>query len=118
MELIAVANLLVSSISSLATIVQAYNSNKLTKSELNKAQKRIEQPLKNGGKQLTNVIDAKLLEKLSFLAEIEAKQLIKVLTYSEDIELTQVMINTAQERICFYLGQIKQHNQGKLPTKP
>ncbi|MBM7073686.1 hypothetical protein JQC92_16880 [Shewanella sp. 202IG2-18] len=117
MDWVAIANLLVSSVSSLSSIVQAHNSNKLTKTELNKATKRIEQPLKNGGKQVSVVINHKLLTELSVLAETQAKQIINVLSHTDDIELIEMTINEARSRVCFYLTQIKQHNQGKLPTK-
>lgn len=118
MEWIALANLFVSSISSLATVVQAHNSNpnKITNNDIKKAQKKLDKPLKRGGKQLVDIIDHSLLSTLANKAENEARELIGYIEESSDITDIQKHIAEANLRICFYLEQIKNHNQDKLPT--
>jgi len=118
MEWVAVANLLVSSISSLATVVQAHNSNSnnVSKKDVEKAKTKLDKPLKVGGKQLVDIIDESLLLTLQSKAEIEARELIRAIGATSDIAQTKKLISDANIRVCFYLEQIKIHNQNKLPT--
>lgn len=75
MELLSIANFLVSSLSAMSSMVQAYNSSKVTNKDISKAQKRLDEPLKNGGAKIAQVIDSNLLNTLSSKAEKEAREL-------------------------------------------
>ena len=98
-------------------MVQAYNSSKVTNKDAEKAQKRLDEPLKNGGAKISQVIDSNLLKTLSSKAEQEAKALILLILKTQDIELLEQPMEEARIRLCFYLTQIKSHNDGDLPTK-
>lgn len=113
----AVANLLVSSLSALSSMVQAYNASRLTNLSIEKAQQRLEQPLKQGGSRIAQVIDAQLLQALSDKAEQETKALIAELQEHDELHLLDAAIKQANERICFYLSKIKEYNKDVLPTK-
>ena len=117
MDLLPIANFLVSSLSALSSMVQAYNSSKITNEDIKKARKKLDEPLKIGGSKVSQVIDSELLQTLSSKAEQEARELIKLLTETQDIELLEQPMTEANSRLCFYLSQIKSHNNGDLPTK-
>lgn len=117
MELMPIANFLVSSLSALSSMVQAYNSSKVTNKDAEKAQKRLDEPLKIGGAKISQVIDSKLLQTLSNKAEQEAMVLISLITETEDTTQLELPMKEASVRLCFYLSQIKSHNNGDLPTK-
>ncbi|MDW2109004.1 hypothetical protein [Vibrio sp. 2089] len=117
MELLPIANFLVSSLSAISSVVQAYNSSKVTNKDLSKAQKRLDEPLKNGGAKIAQVIDSNLLNALSSKAEKEARELISLIKEIDDIEQLQQPMREANTRLCFYLSQIKSHNNDDLPTK-
>jgi hypothetical protein len=117
MDILALANLLISSISAASSVVQAHNSNKVNPSDITKAQKRIDDPFKRGGSKLASVIDNKLLEALANKAHKEAQELIHNIKNQEDIDIVQNHISEANSRVCFYLNQIKNHNKNELPTE-
>lgn len=117
MDLLPIANFLVSSLSAISSMVQAYNSSKVTNKDLNKAQKRLDEPLKNGGSKISQVIDSSLLNTLADKAEQEARELICLISETQDTELLKQPMREASARLCFYLSQIKSHNNGDLPTK-
>ncbi|EGQ7664801.1 MULTISPECIES: hypothetical protein [Vibrio] len=117
MELLSIANFLVSSLSAMSSMVQAYNSSKVTNKDISKAQKRLDEPLKNGGAKIAQVIDSNLLNTLSSKAEKEARELISLIKETQDTEQLQKPMREASTRLCFYLSQIKSHNNGDLPTK-
>jgi len=117
MDILALANLLVSSISAASSVVQAHNSNKVNPSDITKAQKRIDAPFKRGGAKLVPVIDDKLLETLANKAHKEAQELIHNINNQDDVEIIQNHIIEANSRVCFYLNQIKNHNENELPTE-
>lgn len=117
MDWVAIANLFVSSISSLAAVVQAHNSNKVEPKDIKKAQQRIDTPLKRGGKQLIDIIDNNLLLVLTSKAEDEARELLSAISSDTDIESINQLITDANKRICFYLQKIREHNQSELPTE-
>ncbi|WPA91158.1 hypothetical protein QS795_011785 [Providencia zhijiangensis] len=116
MDLLPIANLFVSSLSAISSMIQAYNSSKVTDKALNKAQKRLNEPLKIGGTTISQVIDCDLLIKLSSKAEQEARALISLISKTNDTELLTQSIREASARLCFYLSQIKFYNNGDLPT--
>lgn len=117
MDLIALANLFVSSISSISSVVQAYNSSSMTAAKIKKAERRIETPLKTGGAKVSQIIDSNLLNVLSTKADQEARELIIEISKTDDVELTKQLIGVATERLCFYLQQIKKYNNDELPTE-
>ncbi len=117
MDLIPIANLFVSAISSIATVVQAHNSKNVKSADITKAQKRIDKPLKQGGSKLASVIDNKLLEALASKAHKEAQELIHNINNQGDVDIVQNHISEANSRVCFYLNQIKNHNENELPTE-
>lgn len=117
MDLLPTANLLISSLSAISSMVQAYNSSKTGKQQTDKAIKRLDEPLKVGGKKVSQVIDSHLLNALSDKAEEEARELIALINQTQDFELLKKPMSDANIRLCFYLEQIKSHNDEKLPTK-
>ena len=117
MDLLPIANLFISSLSALSSMVQAYNSSNTGKQDTDKAMKRLDEPLKKGGKKISQVIDSQLLHTLSEKAEEEARELIALINKTQDLELLKQPMNDANFRLCFYLEQIKSHNEETLPTK-
>ncbi|WP_298441408.1 hypothetical protein [uncultured Ferrimonas sp.] len=117
MDSLPIANLLVSSLSALSSMVQAYNSSKVTKEDASKAEQRLDKPLKRGGAKVSQKIDGKLLSALSEKAEAEARKLIELVNMAEDPSSLELPMREASNRICFYLQQIKHHNDDVLPTK-
>ena len=117
MDLLPIANLFISSISALSSMVQAYNSSKTKQLNTDKEEKRLDTPLKIGGKTVSQVIDSKLLNTLTKKAEKEARELISLINKTQDPELLEIAMNEANNRLCFYLNQIKIYNNDKLPTK-
>ncbi|MEJ6122968.1 hypothetical protein MT390_13960 [Vibrio sp. 2-Bac 85] len=117
MDLILLANLFVSSISSISSVVLAYNSSTMTDAKIKKAKTRIDTPLRIGGAKVSQLIDSKLLGILSSKAEQEARELIIAISKTDDVELIKQLIDEATNRLCFYLQQIKQYNNDELPTE-
>lgn len=117
MELLPIANLFISSLTALSSMVQAYNSSKIGKQDTDKVKKRLDEPLKIGGKKVSQVIDSDLLNTLSEKAETEARELISLINKTQELELLKQPMNQANLRLCFYLMQIKSHNNEELPTK-
>jgi hypothetical protein len=117
MDLLPIANFLVSTLSALSSMVQAYNSSKITNKDAVKAQKRLDEPLKNGGAKISQVIDSNLLQVLSSKAEQEVRALISLISEIQDTERLEQPMKEASAHLCFYLSQIKSHNNGDLPTK-
>lgn len=117
MDLFPIANLFVSSLSAISSMIQAYNSSKSTDKALNSAEERLNEPLRNGGAKISQVIDRELLITLSNKAEQEARALISLISETNDAELLTLSIREASTRLCIYLSQIKFYNNGNLPTK-
>ena len=111
------STLLVSAISALGTLIQAYNGEKTKQSEIRKAKKRLDNPYKIGTKKVEDVISEDLLHKLSDKAQIEAREFLNILENETDITKVTQAKKDAQVKICFYLNQIKQFNENELPTK-
>lgn len=117
MDLLPIANLFISSLSALSSMVQAYHSSNSGKQDTKKEKERLDEPLKIGGKKVSQVIDSDLLNALSEKAEAEARELISLIDKTQDLELLKQPMNDANVRLCFYLEQIKSHNNEELPTK-
>ncbi|TWX65939.1 hypothetical protein ESZ36_16685 [Colwellia demingiae] len=117
MDLIPIANLFVSAISSIATVVQAHSGQNVKSADITKAQQRIDDPLKRGGSKVASVIDNKLLEALAKKAHKEAQELIHNINNQDDVDIIQNHISEANSRVCFYLNKIKNHNENELPTE-
>jgi hypothetical protein len=117
MELLGLANLFVSAISAASAVVQAHSSRKVNTTDIIKAQKRIDEPLKQGGAKLVPVIDKAFLEVLTSKALKETQELINNIRSQNDPDIIQNHIAEANSRVCFYLKQIKKHNENELPTK-
>jgi hypothetical protein len=117
MDLLGLANLFVSAISAASTVVQAHSSRKVNATAISSAQKRIDEPLKQGGAKLVPVIDKTLLEVLTNKALKETQELINNIRNQDDPDIVQSHISVANSRVCFYLNQIRKHNKNELPTE-
>lgn len=117
MDLLGLANLFVSAISAASTVVQAHSSRKVNATMITSAQKRIDEPLKQGGAKLVPVIDKALLEVLTNKALKETQELINNIQSQNDPDIIENYIVEAKSRVCFYLNQIKKHNENELPTE-
>jgi hypothetical protein len=95
MELLGLANLFVSAISAASAVVQAHSSRKVNTTDIIKA----------------------FLEVLTSKALKETQELINNIRSQNDPDIIQNHIAEANSRVCFYLKQIKKHNENELPTK-
>lgn len=118
-----IAGLVVSGISALGALVQAYyvakDSNaSVNKKIIKKAGERASIPLKTGAKTVADVIDTELLLTLNREIESHHKALISAFS---DTTLTnsdkEIVVESARMQICKFLGEVKNFNNDKLPTE-
>jgi len=104
--------------SAIGTLIQAYQSiSKPDKEKVAYSKKRIEKKLSKGGKKVAEVIDPELLKTLSEKVQTEYADLISVLeSKSSTLNDQELAITRARKSICFYLKEIKAHNNHELPT--
>ena len=117
------AGLLISGVSALGTLVQAFYSAKSTnatvdESTIKKAEKRASEPLKIGIKKVEDVIDEELLTTLSKVIDKHNKSLIEAFR-SEHMTQAEhaVKVEEARTQICKVLSEVMRFNDGQLPTE-
>lgn len=120
---IELANLAISSVSALSSLIQLYyvkkaSGNNITESNIKAANKRLIEPLKNGGAKLARVVDKKTLNAVSLAMESKHKIISETLI-NENIspEEKEVLIDDAKRSICFFIKHVVQLNNGQFPTK-
>lgn len=117
------AGLVIAGISALGTLVQAYysarqNRSQVSHSTLKKAAERASTPLKTGTKVVDNVIDDALLKALSEEVLACNQRLIDAIVDKNLSEARRVVaVEDARAQICRVLSQIRQFNEGTLPTR-
>ncbi|MGL1957880.1 MAG: hypothetical protein OCD00_11265 [Colwellia sp.] len=117
------AGLLISGVSALGSLVQAFysakSSNKsIDKSAINKAEKRALSPLKVGTKKVEDVIDEELLTTLSIEIDKHNKSLIEAFRSEHMTEAEHaIKVEMARTQICKVLSEVMRFNEGSLPTK-
>ncbi|MEZ8688298.1 hypothetical protein AB6D53_11750 [Vibrio splendidus] len=118
-----IAGLVVSGVSALGTLVQAFytaksSNQKISKREITKAENRASTPLKIGAKQVGDVIDEELLLTLSREIENHHKALVNAFSNSElTASEKEVIVESARIQICKFLGEVKNFNSDQLPTE-
>ncbi|MGR5310802.1 hypothetical protein [Photobacterium damselae] len=118
-----IAGLVVSGVSALGTLVQAFytaksSNQKISKREITKAENRASKPLIIGAKQVGDVIDEELLLTLSREIEDHHKALVNAFSNSElTVSEKEVIVESARIQICKFLGEVKNFNNGQLPTE-
>ncbi|MFA0408770.1 hypothetical protein AB4505_11350 [Vibrio splendidus] len=118
-----IAGLVVSGVSALGTLVQAFytaksSNQKISKREITKAGNRASTPLKIGAKQVGDVIDEELLLTLSREIENHHKALVNAFSNSElTASEKEVIVESARIQICKFLGEVKNFNSDQLPTE-
>jgi hypothetical protein len=118
------ANLFLSAVSALSSLIQAtksinHDSHEASfKTEINKARKRSITPMKVGGKQISLVIDATVLATLTGNINSSLEHLVIALgDNSLNWADKNVAITRASSEICKSLSAIKRLNNGNFPSK-
>ena len=116
--MIDIANLFVSLLSAVGTLVQAYNSSKdISNKKIKQSKERASTTLKIGGKEISEVIDEGLLNTYVVRIQQEHNSLINILENKESThEEIETAIKSSKKSICFFLNEIKDQNIGILPT--
>ncbi len=117
------AGIVVSSLSALGSLVQAFYTakianGKIAKDDIKRAEKRASEPLKVGTKKVDNVINDQLLAV--FYEKLKKHQCNLVEAFrSDDISKakTEVKVEEARAQICTVLSDIMRFNKGQLPTE-
>lgn len=118
-----IAGLVVSGVSALGTLIQAFytaksSNKKISKREITKAENRASKPLIIGAKQVGDVIDEELLLTLSREIEDHHKALVNAFSNSElTVSEKEVIVESARIQICKFLGEVKNFNNDQLPTE-
>lgn len=120
---IELANLAISSVSALSSLIQLYyvkkmSGDNITESNIKAANKRLTEPLKNGGAKLARVMNRDTLKDV--LLALESKnQIISETIVNDNItfEEKEVVIDDAKRSICFFIKHMVQLNNGQFPTK-
>ncbi|KJG38303.1 hypothetical protein UA32_10875 [Photobacterium angustum] len=118
-----IAGLVVSGVSALGTLVQAFYSakssnQKISKREITKAENRASKPLIIGAKQVGDVIDQELLLALSREIEDHHKALVNAFYNSElTVSEKEIIVESARIQICKFLCEVKNFNNDQLPTE-
>lgn len=117
------AGIVVSSLSALGSLVQAFYTarianGKIAKNDIKRAEKRASEPLKIGTKEVDNVIDDQLLTVFYEKLKKHQRNLVEAFR-SDDISKaeTEVKVEEARAQICTVLSDIMRFNKGQLPTE-
>ena len=116
--MIEIANLFVSTLSAISSLVQAYNSSRSVSAvKIKQSKERVSKTLKIGGQKISEVIDEDLLNTFIVRIQQEHQTLLGVLENKESTHKEiENSIKSSNKSICFFLNKIKEKNNGKLPT--
>lgn len=121
--MIEVAGLVIAGLQAMGTLVQAYYSAKsankpVSQTKIKQAKKRARNPLKIGQKKVAEVIDPDLLKALQKEIDSQNERLIYVLSSHQVSEHEKAKeVEAARLKICYFLKQVLNFNNGVLPTK-
>lgn len=121
--MIEIAGLVVAGISAMGTLVQAYYNAKsakknVSRTKIKQAKERASEPLKIGQKKVAEIIDVNLLQALQQEIESQNNRLIHVFSSKGVSEKEKEReVEAARLKICHFLNQVMNFNEGELPTK-